>query len=74
MMGIMCKVSWKDISMGFQLTVFENKHTFMKKKLFCTQRFSCTAKLVKFYVIYFRGGSRTAASSKIEHFVIIVNG
>ena len=27
----MSKVSWKEIFMGFQLKVVENKHTFMKK-------------------------------------------
>ena len=27
----MSKVSWKDIFDGFQLTIFENKHTFTKK-------------------------------------------
>ena len=29
----MSKVSWKDIFMGFQLTVVENKRTFMKKSV-----------------------------------------
>ena len=36
---------------GIQLTVFENKHTFMKK-LFCIQPLWCNAKLDKFYTIY----------------------
>ena len=31
MIIIMSKVSWKEIFMGFQLKVVENKHTFMKK-------------------------------------------
>ena len=45
----MSKVSWKDIFAGFQLTVFENKRTFKKKKL---QPLWCTAKLDNFYAIY----------------------
>ena len=32
----MSKVSWKDIFMGFQLTVVENKRTFMKKSVLHT--------------------------------------
>ena len=32
----MSKVSWKDIFVRFQLTVFENKCTFMKKKILHT--------------------------------------
>ena len=30
----MSKVSWKDIFVGFQLTVFEKKHTVMEKSYF----------------------------------------
>ena len=32
----MSKDSWKDISAGFQLTVFENKRAFMKKAVLQT--------------------------------------
>ena len=32
----MSKASWKDIFDGFQLTVFENKHTFTKKAVLHT--------------------------------------
>ena len=32
----MSKVSWKDIFMRFQLTVVENKRTFMKKSVLHT--------------------------------------
>ena len=33
---MMSKVSWKDIFMGFQLTVVENKRSFMKKAVLQT--------------------------------------
>ena len=32
----MSKVSWKDIFMGFQLTVVENKRSFMRKAVLQT--------------------------------------
>ena len=34
--------SGKTFFAGFQLTVFENKNTFMKKKLYCIQSLWCT--------------------------------
>ena len=47
----MSKVSWKDIFMGFQLTVVENKRTFMKKSVLHTATLmDCKARQV--YVIY----------------------
>ena len=43
----MSKVSWKDIFAGFQLTVFENKRTFMKKAvLHTTTLMHCKARKV----------------------------
>ena len=43
----MSKVSWKDIFSGFQLTVFENKHSFMKKTvLHTTTLIHCKARQV----------------------------
>ena len=43
----MSKVSWKDIFMGFQLTVVENKRTFMKKSvLHTTTLMDCKARQV----------------------------
>ena len=44
----------KTFFVRFQLTVFKNNSTFMEKKqLLCIQPLSCTAKLDKFYAIYF---------------------
>ena len=43
----MSKVSWKDTFMGFQLTVVENKRTFMKKSvLHTTTLMDCKARQV----------------------------
>ena len=43
----MSKVSWKDIFSGFQLTVFENKRSFMKKTvLHTTTLMHCKARQV----------------------------
>ena len=41
-------------------------HTFTDTSVLCSSMF--------FYSVDFRGGSRTAATSTMEHFVIIVNG
>ena len=42
----MSKVSWKDIFSGFQLTLFKNKCSFMKKKsvLYTTTLMHCKAR------------------------------
>ena len=43
----MSKVSWKDIFVEFQLTVFENKYTFMEKDvLHTTTLMHCKARQV----------------------------
>ena len=47
----MPKVSWKNIFVGFQLTVLKNKRTLLKKEVLHTTTLM-TAKLDKFYVIY----------------------
>ena len=47
----MPKVSWKNIFVGFQLTVLKNKRTLLKKEVLHTTTLM-TAKLDKFYLIY----------------------